>query len=238
MFTWMGTWGDSSLCSSLSVALRLCQRKIIVVQNSPFVARGGSDVVVEVEGGGAEKGVRSWEGEVTLEAIAHSGSHKHTETHNPGHIRERIKLFYSSNKTGNSAKETLDSRLLMQTVQTATLVNKEWFFAFVKHHLTGCIVSNVGTHNLKHYYLLCIYRCVFSVFWATVHWLHDFLPSYRLLESFVLYLALMIMPWNVEYNPLPSDSGLWHQWVKAHLRLDIKFTVSVSSACHVTLKVE
>lgn len=188
--------------------------------------------------GGAEKGVRSWEGEVTLEAIAHSGSHKHTETHNPGHIRERIKLFYSSNKTGNSAKETLDSRLLMQTVQTATLVNKEWFFAFVKHHLTGCIVSNVGTHNLKHYYLLCIYRCVFSVFWATVHWVHDFLPSYRLLESFVLYLALMIMPWNVEYNPLPSDSGLWHQWVKAHLRLDIKFTVSVSSACHVTLKVE
>lgn len=135
--------------------------------------------------------MRSWEGEVTLEAIAHSGSHKHTETHNPGHIRERIKLFYSSNKTGNSAKETLDSRLLMQTVQTATLVNKEWFFAFVKHHLTGCIVSNVGTHNLKHYYLLCIYRCVFSVFWATVHWLQDFLPSYRLLESFVLYLALM-----------------------------------------------
>lgn len=42
---------ETPLCSNLSVALRLCQRKIIVVQNSPFVARGGSDVVVEVERG-------------------------------------------------------------------------------------------------------------------------------------------------------------------------------------------
>lgn len=99
MFTWMGTWGNSSLCSSLSVALRLCQRKIIVVQNSPFVARGGSDVVVEVEGG-------CWERSEVMRRRSDLGGHRtlrfpqtHRNTQSRSHQREnKTFLFFEWNR--------------------------------------------------------------------------------------------------------------------------------------------